>query len=104
MLLDEPFSNLDARLRIELREDIRTLQKKLGITTIFVTHDQEEAMSISDLMNQGCVQQYGTPQELYRSPNNLFVARFLGNPPINMFHCISEKQHIRILKEPDTLF
>lgn len=77
LLLDEPFSNLDARLRIELREDIRTLQKKLGITTIFVTHDQEEAMSISDriiLMNQGCVQQYGTPQELYRSPNNLFVA------------------------------
>ena len=107
LLLDEPFSNLDARLRIELREDIRTLQKKLGITTIFVTHDQEEAMSISDriiLMNQGCVQQYGTPQELYRSPNNLFVARFLGNPPINMFHCISEKQHIRILKEPDWRF
>lgn len=101
LLLDEPFSNLDARLRIELRDDIRVLQKKLGITTIFVTHDQEEAMSISDrilLMNKGCIQQYGTPQEMYHAPANLFVARFLGNPAMNLFPCIYKENQI-ILKE-----
>ena len=90
LLLDEPFSNLDARLRIELRDDIRALQQKLKITTIFVTHDQEEAMSISDrilLMKNGVLQQYSTPQEMYRNPANLFVASFLGNPPINKLDC-----------------
>ena len=90
LLLDEPFSNLDARLRIELRDDIRALQQKLKITTIFVTHDQEEAMSISDrilLMKNGVLQQYSTPQEMYRTPANLFVASFLGNPPINKLPC-----------------
>ena len=90
LLLDEPFSNLDARLRIELRDDIRALQQKLRITTVFVTHDQEEAMSISDrilLMNQGEIQQYSTPQEMYRFPANMFVAGFLGNPPINLIPC-----------------
>ena len=99
LLLDEPFSNLDARLRIELRDDIRTLQKKLGITTIFVTHDQEEAMSISDrilLMNKGCLQQYSTPQEMYRLPANLFVAGFLGNPPINLLPCTRTDNVIRV--------
>ena len=90
LLLDEPFSNLDARLRIELREDIRALQKQLGITTIFVTHDQEEAMSISDrilLMRGGRLQQYSTPEEMYRRPYNRFTAGFLGNPPINFLPC-----------------
>ena len=90
LLLDEPFSNLDARLRIELREDIRALQKKLGITTVFVTHDQEEAMSISDrilLMWNGRLQQYATPEEMYRRPVNQFTAGFLGNPPINFLPC-----------------
>ena len=90
LLLDEPFSNLDARLRIELRDEIRSLQKKVGITTVFVTHDQEEAMSISDrilLMNRGVVQQYSSPQEMYRCPKNVFVAGFLGNPPMNFFPC-----------------
>lgn len=99
LLLDEPFSNLDARLRIELRDDIRALQKKLGITTIFVTHDQEEAMSISDrilLMNKGCLQQYSTPQEMYRLPANLFVAGFLGNPPINLLPCTRTDNVIRV--------
>ncbi len=99
LLLDEPFSNLDARLRIELRDDIRVLQKKLGITTIFVTHDQEEAMSISDrilLMNKGCLQQYSTPQEMYRLPANLFVAGFLGNPPINLLPCTRTDNVIRV--------
>ncbi len=99
LLLDEPFSNLDARLRIELRDDIRALQKKLGITTIFVTHDQEEAMSISDriiLMNHGRLQQYSTPQQMYRNPANLFVAKFLGNPPINLLPCTYEKGHLHV--------
>ena len=97
LLLDEPFSNLDARLRIELRDDIRALQQKLKITTIFVTHDQEEAMSISDrilLMKNGVLQQYSTPQEMYRNPANLFVASFLGNPPINKLDCTIDNETV----------
>ena len=88
LLLDEPLSNLDARLRLQTREEIRRIQKKTGITTIFVTHDQEEAMSISDcivVMKAGVVHQTGRPQEVYDDPINLFVAKFLGNPPINIF-------------------
>ena len=88
LLLDEPLSNLDARLRLQTREEIRRIQKETGITTVFVTHDQEEAMSISDMivvMKQGLVQQIGKPQEVYDDPANLFVANFLGTPPINIF-------------------
>ena len=87
LLLDEPLSNLDARLRLQTREEIRRIQKETGITTIFVTHDQEEAMSISDIivvMKLGVVQQIGKPQEIYDDPINLFVAKFLGTPPINV--------------------
>ncbi len=88
LLLDEPLSNLDARLRLQTREEIRRIQKETGITTVFVTHDQEEAMSISDMivvMKLGVVQQIGKPQEVYDNPANLFVAKFLGTPPINVF-------------------
>ena len=88
LLLDEPLSNLDARLRLKIREEIRRLVKEIGITTIFVTHDQEEALSISDkivLMDAGIVQQYDVPQRLYLEPENLFVAKFMGNPIINIF-------------------
>ena len=88
LLLDEPLSNLDARLRLQTREEIRRIQKETGITTIFVTHDQEEAMSISDMiivMKLGIVQQVGKPQDIYDDPTNLFVAKFLGTPPINVF-------------------
>ena len=88
LLLDEPLSNLDARLRLQTREEIRRIQRETGITTIFVTHDQEEAMSISDMivvMKLGVVQQIGAPQEVYDDPANLFVAKFLGTPPINVF-------------------
>ena len=88
LLLDEPLSNLDARLRLQTREEIRRIQKETGITTVFVTHDQEEAMSISDVivvMKLGVVQQIGKPQEVYDNPTNLFVAKFLGTPPINVF-------------------
>ena len=88
LLLDEPLSNLDARLRLQTREEIRRIQRETGITTIFVTHDQEEAMSISDqivVMKLGVVQQIGAPQEVYDNPANLFVAKFLGTPPVNVF-------------------
>ncbi|MBQ6465063.1 MAG: ABC transporter ATP-binding protein [Oscillospiraceae bacterium] len=88
LLLDEPLSNLDARLRLQTREEIRRIQRETGITTIFVTHDQEEAMSISDMivvMKDGVVQQIGRPQDVYDSPVNRFVAEFLGTPPINVF-------------------
>ena len=88
LLLDEPLSNLDARLRLQTREEIKRIQKETGITTIFVTHDQEEAMSISDfivVMKLGVIQQIGKPQEVYDNPANLFVAKFLGTPPINVF-------------------
>jgi multiple sugar transport system ATP-binding protein len=88
LLLDEPLSNLDARLRLQTREEIRRIQKQTGITTIFVTHDQEEAMSISDcivVMKEGVINQIGKPQDVYDDPVNLFVAKFLGTPPINIF-------------------
>ena len=88
LLLDEPLSNLDARLRLQTREEIRKIQRAPGVTTVFVTHDQEEAMSISDrivVMKEGVVQQTGKPQDVYDSPANLFVAKFLGTPPINEF-------------------
>ena len=86
LLMDEPLSNLDARLRLEMREEIRRIQLETGVTTIFVTHDQEEAMSISDsiiLMKDGLLIQEGLSQDLYNKPNCNFVAEFLGNPPIN---------------------
>ena len=89
LLLDEPLSNLDARLRLQTREEIRRIQRETQITTIFVTHDQEEAMSISDqivVMQAGEVHQIGRPQDVYDDPRNLFVAKFLGTPPINVFN------------------
>ncbi|MBR6406047.1 MAG: ABC transporter ATP-binding protein [Lachnospiraceae bacterium] len=88
LLLDEPLSNLDARLRLQTREELRRIQQETKVTTIFVTHDQEEAMSISDMivvMSAGLVQQIGKPQDVYDDPKNLFVAKFLGTPPINVF-------------------
>ena len=99
LLLDEPLSNLDARLRLQTREEIKRIQKETGITTIFVTHDQEEAMSISDMivvMKDGIIQQIGAPQEVYDDPINLFVAKFLGTPPISVFsaHVKNEKLYI----------
>ena len=102
LLLDEPLSNLDARLRLQTREEIRRIQRSTGITTVFVTHDQEEAMSISDLivvMKDGVVQQTGRPQEVYDSPANLFVAKFLGNPPINVFDGSVKGQRLYIGEE-----
>ena len=88
LLLDEPLSNLDARLRLQTREEIRRIQQNTGITTVFVTHDQEEAMSICDqivVIKNGIKQQVDSPQNVFNNPKNLFVAQFLGNPPINVF-------------------
>lgn len=99
LLLDEPLSNLDARLRLQTREEIKRIQRDVGITTVFVTHDQEEAMSISDeivVMKLGEEQQIDTPQNVYNSPSNLFVAQFLGTPPINVFKGRIEDKKIYI--------
>lgn len=88
LLLDEPLSNLDARLRLQTREEIKRIQQETKVTTIFVTHDQDEAMSISDIivvMKDGVINQIDKPQLVYDDPANLFVAQFLGTPPINVF-------------------
>jgi len=87
LLMDEPLSNLDAKLRIMMRAEIKRLQKELKITTIYVTHDQVEAMSMADriaVLNEGKLQQYSTPDELYNKPVNVFVAGFIGAPPMNL--------------------
>jgi sn-glycerol 3-phosphate transport system ATP-binding protein len=86
-LMDEPLSNLDAKLRAEMRDEIRTLQKKLGLTMVYVTHDQVEAMTMADqvvLMKKGRVEQIGPPHELYQRPQTMFAAQFLGSPPMNL--------------------
>jgi ABC-type sugar transport system ATPase subunit len=94
LLLDEPLSNLDAKLRITMRAELKRLQKDLGITTIFVTHDQVEAMTMADriaLLDAGRLQQVGAPEELYDLPANLFVAGFIGTPPMNFFAATLEE-------------
>jgi sn-glycerol 3-phosphate transport system ATP-binding protein len=86
-LMDEPLSNLDAQLRAEMRSEIRALQRKLGITMVYVTHDQIEAMSMADrviLLNRGEIEQNGMPVDLYETPANTFIARFIGTPPMNL--------------------
>jgi iron(III) transport system ATP-binding protein len=98
LLMDEPLSNLDAKLRLEMRQAIRDIQKEVGITTIYVTHDQEEAMAISDriaVMNLGEIQQIGSPQEIYHRPSNEFVASFIGRTNIIISEC--DKNEINIL-------
>ena len=105
LLLDEPLSNLDARLRLQTREEIRRIQRETQITTVFVTHDQEEAMSISDqivVMKEGVIQQVGRPQQVYDDPSNLFVAKFLGTPPINLFRGRVQGGHL-FIGEDDVL-
>jgi sn-glycerol 3-phosphate transport system ATP-binding protein len=89
-LFDEPLSNLDAKLRVQMRVEIRKLHNRLGTTSVFVTHDQIEAMTLADrlvVMNAGRVEQVGTPSEVYRSPASLFVAGFIGSPPMNLLPC-----------------
>jgi multiple sugar transport system ATP-binding protein len=86
-LMDEPLSNLDAKLRVQMRAEISTLQKELGVTTVYVTHDQVEAMTMGDrvaVLRRGELQQFGAPEDVYESPSNLFVAGFIGSPPMNL--------------------
>ncbi len=88
-LMDEPMSNLDAKLRVDMRTELKRLQHRLGATTIFVTHDQVEAMSMADrivIMHQGSLQQIGTPQEVYNQPQTVFVAQFMGSPSMNLIN------------------
>ena len=103
-LMDEPLSNLDAKLRNQMRSEIRSLQKELNITLIYVTHDQTEAMSMADkivLMNEGEIVQKGRPKELYEKPENTFTAKFLGNPPMNLINLEveSRRTYIPIFEE-----
>ena len=89
-LMDEPLSNLDAKLRVQTRSEITRLQRRLGVTTIYVTHDQSEAMTMGSrivVMNDGKIQQIDTPRQLYRYPANQFVAQFIGTPPMNLVTC-----------------
>jgi multiple sugar transport system ATP-binding protein len=93
-LMDEPLSNLDAKLRVQMRAEIAQLQRSLGTTTIYVTHDQTEAMTLGSrvaVLNQGVLQQIASPQEMYRSPANLFVAGFIGSPPMNLIDARLER-------------
>jgi sn-glycerol 3-phosphate transport system ATP-binding protein len=92
-LFDEPLSNLDAKLRVQMRIEIRKLHNRLGATSVFVTHDQIEAMTLADrlvVMNAGRVEQLGTPAEIYRRPASLFVAGFIGSPPMNLIPCLAD--------------
>ncbi len=104
MLMDEPISHLDANLRLRMREELENLERKLGITTIYVTHDQAESMALADriaVMNKGVIQQIGTPKDIYYFPRNLFVAQFIGEPPINVAECeiAYENGCIKIISE-----
>ncbi len=96
-LFDEPLSNLDAALRVEMRLEISKLHKELGVTTIYVTHDQVEAMTLADkivVLNEGKIIQIGSPHKLYNYPKNLFVAEFIGTPKMNILNCIKKEGHI----------
>ncbi|MDO5456960.1 MAG: sn-glycerol-3-phosphate ABC transporter ATP-binding protein UgpC [Atopococcus tabaci] len=110
-LMDEPLSNLDAKLRSQMREEIIQLHQKLGSTVIYVTHDQEEAMTMADrivVMDQGRIMQIGSPSEIYNHPQNTFVANFMGSPEMNMFDAVITKEMIQFdhhtLKQTDLLF
>ncbi len=109
-LMDEPLSNLDAKLRVQMRTAISKLQQKLGTTTVYVTHDQTEALTLGDrvaVMRKGFVQQVGSPRELYNSPNNLFVAGFIGSPAMNLLpaHLEGDRLHLPMVdfEVPDTM-
>jgi iron(III) transport system ATP-binding protein len=99
LLMDEPLSNLDAKLRVEMREAIRDIQKRVGTTTVYVTHDQEEAMAVSDriaVMKDGLIQQLGTPRELYHRPGNEFVSSFIGRTNLLEGSLVAEKDSARL--------
>ncbi|MCD6385004.1 ABC transporter ATP-binding protein [Candidatus Sumerlaeota bacterium] len=105
-LLDEPLSNLDAQLRVRLREELKNLQRSLGVTTVYVTHDQAEAMTLGDriaIINQGILQQVGDPMGVYRHPTNTFVARFMGTPPMNLLKAKVLEQSGKVYVKIETM-
>lgn len=96
-LMDEPLSNLDAKLRVYMRAELKKLQKELGVTTVYVTHDQVEAMTMGDrvaILNEGVLQQYNPPNRVYSHPSNVFVAGFVGSPPTNLFDCTLKEEAV----------
>ena len=104
--MDEPLSNLDAALRLEMRAEIIKLQRRLGVTTFFVTHDQVEALSMGDrivVMQHGVIQQVGTPTQLYERPNNTFVASFIGSPAMNFLNGRAKSDGIALTDEHATI-
>ncbi|MCX7943145.1 MAG: ATP-binding cassette domain-containing protein [Deltaproteobacteria bacterium] len=106
-LFDEPLSNLDAKLRTQMRSELARLHKRIGATTIYVTHDQVEAMTLADkivIMNNGIVQQIGPPLEIYNRPKNLFVAGFIGSPTMNFIECKFRKENDRCLLRGDNWY
>ncbi|OYT54174.1 MAG: ABC transporter ATP-binding protein [Desulfurococcales archaeon ex4484_217_2] len=106
LLLDEPFSNLDARIRVTAREFVKELQKKLGITTILVTHDQADAFAVGDrvmVLRRGEMQQVGIPEELYNNPANVFIANFIGDPPMNIYKLPTSHKIIKSLDIPSEI-
>jgi sn-glycerol 3-phosphate transport system ATP-binding protein len=106
-LMDEPLSNLDAQLRHGMRVEIRALQQRLGITVVYVTHDQVEAMSMADrvvLIREGRIEQEGSPEELYGRPATMFAARFIGTPGMNLLHLADGREGAVVRGSQDTLF
>lgn len=107
-LMDEPLASLDARLKVEMRNRIKVLQRELGITTIYVTHDQEEAMTLADkiaVMRDGHVSQFGTPTEIYHDPANRFIAEFIGSPSMNLLTVVrddDDPRRVRAKADPDS--
>ena len=98
-LMDEPLSNLDAKLRVQMRTEVSRIQNSLGTTTVYVTHDQTEAMTLGDrvaVMRAGRLQQVGSPMELYNHPNNLFVAGFIGSPAMNFMPATVEGDTVKL--------
>jgi len=105
-LLDEPLSNLDSRLRTSTRMELKKLQRRLNVTTIYVTHDQIEAMTLGDriaVINKGKIEQIGTPEELYNNPSNVFTASFIGNPPMNLFEAEIKTENNILFIEPGNI-
>ena len=101
-LMDEPLSNLDAKLRVSMRSEIAKIHERVGATTIYVTHDQTEAMTMATrivIMKDGYIQQIGTPEEVYNYPNNIFVGSFIGSPSMNFFDCVIEGQNVKFYNE-----
>ena len=103
-LMDEPLSNLDAKLRIYMRAELKALQKRLGITTIYVTHDQVEAITMADrvaILNNGILQQLGNSSDIYDSPKNIFVGSFIGSPPLNLMNCLLVRKKEKVFLKSD---